>query len=117
MIVIVFLVRRMTLPTDLATGECGRMDIGIGSVREQSADQRVKVLSRNVFAGMPRTLACVHVPVTVPPFGGHAGVPAGPLPRFVQKNTRMAPDECGLPKWIWAYVTVPVGGCVVPTAG
>jgi hypothetical protein len=48
-IVFVFLVRRMALPTDLASGECRRMDIGIGSVREQGVHQRAKVVSRNVL--------------------------------------------------------------------
>jgi hypothetical protein len=51
------------------------------------------------------TLAAVIVPVTVPPLAGHAGVPAGPLLRFVQKNTITPPATCTLPKWICDCVT------------
>src|SRR5438046_2777906 len=48
----------------------------------------------------PTTLAGWIVPVTVPPPAGHAGVPAGPFPRFVQRN---AETPCALkrfPKWM-----------------
>ena len=64
---------------------------------------------------MATTLAAVNVPVTVPEFAGHDWVPAGPLPKFVQKNTMTPPLEWTLPKWICACVTVPVFGDVVPT--
>jgi hypothetical protein len=43
------------------------------------------------------------------------GGPIGGV-KFVQKNTGMPPESWFLPKWIWACVTVPVFGDVVPTS-
>src|SRR5215510_12529421 len=69
-------------------------------------------------AAGPTTLGPVKVPVTVPEFAGHGdGVPAGPtIGGVAQKNTMTPPDTCLLPKWMWACVTVPVLGAVVPTS-
>ena len=57
----------------------------------------------------PITSAAVRVPSTVadsPGAGcGHAGVPAGPLPRLLQKKTEMPPLTSFCPKWMCDCVT------------
>src|SRR4029450_6686305 len=40
------------------------------------------------------------VPLIVPPLGGHAWVPGGPLPRFEHRNTTMLPLFVFFSKWM-----------------
>ena len=54
----------------------------------------------------PTTCAGVIMPLTVPS-GGHAGVPAGPLPRLLHRNAEMPPLTARAPRWMCAWVTVP----------
>src|SRR4029077_20989747 len=58
----------------------------------------------------PTTDAAVITPVTVPEGVGHAGVPAGPLPRVVQRNAETPPATARAPQWMCDCVTVPPAG-------
>ena len=54
----------------------------------------------------PITSAGTMVPVTSPA-AGQVWVPAGPLPRFVHRNTLIPPAWPTAPKWMWACETMP----------
>src|SRR5262245_24525190 len=56
----------------------------------------------------PMTSAAVIVPVTTAGLlVGQAWVPAGPLPRLLQKKTLTPPVVAFAPRWMWDWVTVP----------
>ena len=55
----------------------------------------------------PTIWSVVIVPVTVAGGGGHAWVPAGPLPRFEHRNAETPPVTPSCPKWMCACWTAP----------
>ena len=88
LVVVVFVVA--DLAADLSGRKVHRVDVGVGALDLTILIKSAKVCT--FWAAGPTTLfAAVSVPVTVPPAGGQAGVPAGPLPKLVHKNIDTPP--------------------------
>ena len=105
-------VRPVELAADLPGRPGRRVDVDVRGAGPDRRQQLGKLSGAQSLGPRRRgggdvglTSAAKIVPVIVAGVGGHPCVPAGPLPRFVHRNTVIPPLTPVCARWMWACCT------------
>ena len=100
-VVVLVIALRRDLTPDLTCRERGGVHVRVREAQAQSPSRNsVNSPGWMPCPAGPMTCAAVMVPLTVPDGVGQAGVPAGPLPRLLQRNAEIPPLIARAPKWM-----------------